>query len=54
MDVRQSVLGRLLGYGTVEIHTAAEQHGIGGRGFIDDPAAWQTAITQAIRDGAPD
>ncbi len=54
VDVRQSVLGRLLGYGTVEIHTAAEQHGIGGRGFIDDPAAWQTAITQAIRDGAAD
>lgn len=54
VDVRQSILGRLLGYGTVEIHTAAEQHGIGGRRFIEDPAAWQTAITQTIRDGAPD
>lgn len=53
VDVRQSVLGRLLGYGTVEIHTAAEQHGIGGRGFINDPAAWQTAIMQAIRGAEP-
>lgn len=53
VDVRQSVLGRLLGYGTVEIHTAAEQHGTGGRGFIEKPAAWQTAIMQAIRGAEP-
>lgn len=57
VEVRQSLFGRLLGYGSVEIHTGAEHHGVGGRGHIRDPVAWQKSILHAMRtkkDAMPD
>lgn len=48
IDVRQGLLGRLLGYGAVEIHTSAESHGTTGRRFISGPGEWRRHILEAI------
>ena len=48
IDVRQGLLARLFGYGTVEIHTSAETHGTTGRRFISEPERWRTHILEAI------
>jgi len=49
IDVQQGLLGRLFGYGTVEIHTAAETHGVGGREHIHEPDRWRENILRAMK-----
>lgn len=48
VDVRQSVLGCLLNYGTVVVHTAAETHGTTARDHISGPDTWRRQIFLAI------
>ena len=48
IDVRQGLLGRLLGYGAVEIHTSSESHGTSGRRYIAKPEEWRRHILGAI------
>lgn len=52
VDVRQSVLGRLLNYGNVIVHTAATTHGTTARAFINNPEEWRRQIFRAI-ESAP-
>ena len=53
IDVRQSVIGRLLNYGTVIVHTAAESHKTIGRTCIRDPGEWRKKVCLAIEGGTP-
>ena len=48
VDVSQTVLGRLLNYGTVVIHTAATTHGTTARDYINDPEEWRRQVFRAI------
>ncbi len=48
VDVQQGLLGRLLGYGTIEIHTAAERDGVASRRFVNNPERWRAAVLDAI------
>lgn len=48
IDVKQSVAGRLFGYGDVEIHTAAEYHGTGRRRYVTRPEEWRRSILNAM------
>ncbi|MCI0620812.1 MAG: PH domain-containing protein [Acidobacteria bacterium] len=47
IDVHQGLVGRVLGYGTVELHTSAETHSTGGRAYIRDPDQWREHILEA-------
>lgn len=48
IDVHQSILGRLLNYGTVVLHTAATDHGTTTRTYIHRPEAWRQEVFRAI------
>ncbi len=48
IDIRQSLTGRLLNYGAIEIHTAAERDGVATRRLVNRPEAWRAAILAAI------
>ncbi len=48
VDVQQSLLGRLLGYGTIEVHTAAEKDGVASRRFVNAPERWREVVLGAI------
>jgi len=54
IDVRQGLLARLFGYGTVGIHTSAETHGATGRRYIQDPERWRTQIQEAMENSQGD
>jgi len=47
VNVRQSLLGRFLNYGTVVVHTATT-HGTTAWDCINDPEEWQTQVFRAI------
>ena len=48
IDIRQGLMGRILGYGSVEFHTSADRHGAGGRGYICNPERWRSQILCAM------
>ncbi|MBI3358797.1 MAG: PH domain-containing protein [Nitrospirae bacterium] len=48
VDVRQNIIGRLLNYGTVVIHTAATTHGTTARDHIRHPEEWRRQVFLAI------
>ena len=48
IEVRQGFIARMLGYGSVEIHTSTESHGMAVRHYISDPEGWRQHILKAI------
>lgn len=52
VDVRQSLIGRLLNYGAVVVHTAATTHGTTEREHISHPEEWRRQIFLAIESSA--
>lgn len=48
VEVSQGIAGRILGYGSVEIHTqTGSAHGTASRQPVSDPHAWQREILSA-------
>jgi membrane protein YdbS with pleckstrin-like domain len=48
IEVRQGVIARMIGYGSVETHTSTESHGMAVRHYIADPEGWRQHILKAI------
>jgi len=48
LDVHQSLTGRLMGFGTIELHTASEGDGRATRRFVHNPEQWRESVLRAI------
>ena len=51
IDFQQSLMGRILGYGTIEIHTAAGADGVTRRHYVNNPERWRATILAALDQG---